>query len=177
MMLLFAIVLAQAVPAIEPPRGVNDSVIGTVEQFKVAGPARVCMVQGGIDLIAGETAYLSYLGIHAGKLRIVGPANDFSVSEGDIWAAPRTKRHGVKGAELLNVARFGSKDRPRYAVYGRTDFSPDKDRLMIWVDGLRGGAEDVGFLQRIRATVTAKESCQRRFVYGWFFDEDEENSK
>ena len=69
--------LALAVQEIAPPRGVNDSVLGTAEEFRVPGPARVCLISTTIDLLPGENAYLDYLGIHNGSIRVVGPQGSF----------------------------------------------------------------------------------------------------
>ena len=66
-----------------PPRGVNESILGTAEEFKIKGPARVCFNEGAIDLRAGETSYLDYMGIHSTAIRIHGPNGDFTVSESD----------------------------------------------------------------------------------------------
>ena len=165
-----ALALAQAEP-VEPAHGVSDSIIATADETKIVGPARVCLVEGGIDLAEGEASYLAYLGIHIGRLHIVGLGRDYMVAEGSIMATPHKPRHAVPGAGAMKVARYGSRHHPRYALFGRPDYSPDADRLMIWVEGLKGDKDDLAILRRISVDVAEKKTCKQRFLYSWFFDE------
>jgi hypothetical protein len=56
--------------AAEPPRTVNDAVLGPAESFTTPGPATVCMRQLVIRPRTGQRVQLLYSGIHAGTLRL-----------------------------------------------------------------------------------------------------------
>ena len=89
---LFAPLLAVAAAEVPPSRGINDTVLAPAEKTKTAGPARVCLLQTSIDIEAGETAYLEYLGFHWGGVRVVGKSGEYLVREGDSWAGRRESR-------------------------------------------------------------------------------------
>ena len=160
MMLGLALLLAaQEVP---PPTGVNGAVLGTAEQFRTAGPARVCLADTSIDLLPGENAYLDYLGIHHGAIRVVGPRGQYVVWDGEAWADPR---HGEtvwdrQGRSLLRLYRQG---RPYYLIYGPTAVRP---RVRVEGDAL-GRSSDAAILRRIQLNQADLSSCRRRFEYGW----------
>jgi len=164
---MLAIMLLLMTNPVPPPTGVNDAVIGTAEEYKVEGPARVCFNEGAIDLKPGETSYLDYMGIHRAAIRIVGPDGEFKVREGDIWSEPR----GGKRIDAT-IRRFGSRAKPRYAVYGRPAFSPDRDRLLTWIDGTGDAVQDMKQARRIIPVLQDKTTCRRRFMYGMFVDEE-----
>jgi hypothetical protein len=169
--MLGRIAFALAAAQIAPPTGVNGAIIGTADEFKVEGPARVCFVYGRVDIVAGEISYLDYMGIHYGAVTIVGPHGSYKVSEGENWA-PTGSGNPVAGVGTMKIRRFGRGAKMRYGIYGRTDFSPASDRLLIWVDGLEGKPGDRGILRRIATTLPAISGCTRRFRYGWFIDEE-----
>ena len=159
MMLGLALLLAaQEVP---PPTGVNDTVLGTAEQFRTAGPARVCLRDTSIDLLPGENAYLDYLGFHHGAIRVVGPRGQFVVWDGEAWIEP----HGAEtvpdrqGRPLRRLYREG---RPYYLIYG-----PAGDRPRVRVEGdALGRSNDAAILRRIQLSQADLSSCRRRFDYG-----------
>jgi hypothetical protein len=172
----FALLLAVAQAAPPIPTGVNGGVLGTAEQFKVEGPARVCFARGAVDIAAGEVSYLNYMGIHYAAVRIVGQDASYKISEGDSYVSPRGGTR-VRDAGLeqrigaTTVRRFGHGAKTRYGIYDRPEYSPDRDRLVIWVDGLAGGAADLAVLRRIAVKLPEIAGCKRRFMYGWFFDD------
>ncbi len=151
----------------EPPRGVNSSILGTAEEFAVPGPARVCLMRTSVEVAAGETAYLDYLGIHFGGIRIAGPRGTFHVTEGDAWAEPRG---GRVVPDLLGrtVERHRREGRARYLIYGPSGYGPTRERPAVWVEGdALGRSRDLAILARIDVDQDDVASCRRRFVYGW----------
>ena len=158
---------AQSPAAPEPPRGVNSSILGTAEEFAVTGPARVCLYHTSVDVRAGETAYLDYLGIHYGAFRVTGPRGTFVVREGDSWVDP-------DGGQLVPdlrgraVERFRLEGRPRYLIYRRSEFDPNDDHPSVWVEGdALGRSRDLNILARVDVDQDDPRSCRRRFNYGW----------
>lgn len=162
--------LALALQVVEPPRGVNDEVLGTAEEFRVAGPARVCLISTSIDLLPGENAYLAYLGIHNGSIRVVGPHGTFLVTEGEAFREPRGGRleQDRRGRTLTRFRRDG---RPRYLLYARPASSRGRGSPRTWVEGdALGRSRDRLVLDRVNVAFDGPSGCQRRFSYGWDAD-------
>jgi len=159
--------LALAVQEVEPPRGVNDSVLGTAEEFRVPGPARVCLISTSIDLLPGENAYLEYLGIHNGSIRVVGPHGSFTVMEGEAWREPRGGRleQDRRGRTITRYRRDG---RPRYLLYARSASSRGRGSPRKWVEGdAFDRSRDRAILDRVNIASAGPAGCRRRFTYGW----------
>lgn len=153
------------------PRTINSGVLGTAEEFRLDGPARICGNQMGFDLVAGETFYLGYLGIHYVSFVIRGPAGDVTLTESDGHFRPERGRPvAVPG---LTVRRFGRGKTLRYMVHVP---SPDwpAEFGTVSVTGLRGGPGDVALLRRI---VVAPEdaSCTKRYLSGIIFEDEPAN--
>lgn len=161
--------LAGQSAAQEPPRTVNEGILGTAEEFAVAGPARVCLIHTSVDLESGETAYLDYLGIHHGAFRVTGPQGTFRVREGDAWADPGGGRL-VPDLRGRAVERQRQEGRLRYLIFGRPYWDPDDEDPLVWVDGdALGRSRDFEILARIDIDQRDPDSCTRQFVYGWDF--------
>lgn len=160
---LVALLLLAAEP-VPVPKGVNDSVIGTAEEYKVEGPARVCFLASGFDLESGETSYLSYLGIHSAQLTIVGPRGSFKLTESEIFRSPKGRGRIVPGIKT-RIVRHRSKGRSSYHVYA----SPDGGRPLLRVEGeaLTGKASDTAILDRIMLLPGEGVPCREAFAYGW----------
>ena len=158
--------LALALQEVPPPRGVNSIVLGTAEEFRVPGPARVCLMGTSIDLLPGENAYLDYLGIHHGSIRVVSPRGTFIVREGDSWLEPRGGRL-EQDRRGRTVARFRRDGRPRYLLYAPSSYRPG-ETPRTWVEGdALGRSRDRAILDRINIASEGPAGCRRRFVYGW----------
>jgi hypothetical protein len=164
--MLGAILLVAALQTPEPPRTVNDVVLGTAEEFATRGPARVCLMHTGIDLLAGETAYLDYMGIHSVSVRVVGPSGTFRVRVGP-WAEPRSPFRTVRRTRDMEIERHRVDGRSRYLFYARFEGEEGMHRV-AWVEGdaLDGSSRDRRIYERINVNLTDIGSCQRRFVYG-----------
>jgi hypothetical protein len=152
----------------EPPRTVNDGILGRAEDFLVRGPARICLGTTSLDLEVGETSYLDYLGIHWGSIRIVGRNGTFLIKEGDAWASPKGGRAfgGTRGEMILQV---GGPSNPKYLIYARTSYS-NEEQPRVWVEGSAlGRGRDRQILSRIRVSAEPPKECDRQFDYGWDF--------
>jgi hypothetical protein len=164
MILPLLLVAAQA--EVPPPRTVNDQVIGKAEDFRTPGPARICINATSVDIEAGEAAYLQYLGIHFGTVRVVGPRGSFTVQDGDSW---RAREDG----EMLtwdgrNVQRRRPGGRPSYIIHDRPDYPADREvpRVLVSGDALGRGV-DRKIIARIRTHPAPPDRCAIRYVYGW----------
>ena len=162
-------ILALAAMAQEPARTVNGQILGPAEEFATSGPARVCLHRTSIDVLEGETAYLDYLGIHWGGVRVTGPLGTLEVREGDAWAEPRTAGRIVSQSADSEIVRHRQRNRSRYLIYGRSEYSDDGTSPVAWVEGdaLNGSTRDMRLLRRIDVNQPDMSSCQRRFIYGW----------
>jgi hypothetical protein len=163
-------VLALLLLAAEPvpvPKGVNDSVLGTADEFKVTGPGRVCFIYSGFDLATGETSYLSYSRIHSAQLTIVGPRGSFELTESESFASPKGPSCLMAGLKA-KVVRLRAKGGPRYYVYASSD-GDKASRPLLRLEGkaLTGKADDRAILDRIALNPQAG-SCREAFAYGWF---------
>jgi hypothetical protein len=175
---LALLLLAATPPQVPPARGVNDSIIAKPAETATPGPARVCLLRTSIDVRRGETAYLSYLGIHSGSVRVVGKSGAYEVREGQIWAEPRVVDDVIyddAGRKTVEVASHGSR---RYLIYGRVSEWGDRDKGIVWVEGpaMRRTGRD-GILDRIIIHASDPPGCRRRFVYGWEYMLDDEGKK
>ena len=159
------LLLAAAQP--EPPRTVNDQIIGKAEDYMVAGPDRVCLGSTIIELDAGETAYLDYLGIHFGGIRVSGRRGTFLVTEGGAWAEPRGENGFFEDWRGRTIFRSRRDGRPRYMIYG--SFEPDEEeKPIVLVEGdALGRSRDSAILNRIIVSRDEPSGCRRHFDYGW----------
>jgi hypothetical protein len=119
-----------------------------------------------IDLLAAETAYLDYVGIHSVSVRIVGPRGTFRVRVG-AWAKPRSSFRTVRQSRDMKIERHRVEGRSRYLFYGR--FEEEGMHRVAWLEGdaLDGSLRDRRIYERINVNLADINTCQRRFVYGW----------
>jgi hypothetical protein len=160
---LLLIAMALEVP---PATTVNGEELAPAEETVTIGPARVCLRQTSVDLLDGEKAYLEYLGIHWGGIRVVGPHGEYRIREGNAWARPRSgvlRLSDDRGRRIDQVERNG---RLRYLLYGR--IRDREDVPMVWVEGAplqRTGGDRI--IDRITIFADDPPGCRRRFLYGW----------
>jgi hypothetical protein len=167
------LLLIAALQTPEPPRTVNDEILGTAEEFATRGPARVCLMSTSIDLLAAETAYLEYMGIHSVGVRIVGPGGTFRVRVG-AWAKPRSSFRTVRRSRNMKIQRHRVEGRSRYLFYARSEDDEGGMHRVAWVEGdaFDGSLRDRRIYERINVNLADINTCQRRFVYGWEADAD-----
>lgn len=156
---------------VPPPRGVNGAVLGTAEASRTAGPGWVCFIDNGVALVAGETAYIDYMGLHWAGYRVVGPRGQILVKEGNSWGVPAEPGQAVPDARGRRILRFGNPGEIRYLIYGIVTEAGPEPRPSVWVSGpsLTGSAADRSILERIEPR-RRPQSCRRRILYGFFFD-------
>lgn len=164
---LLTVALAQQAP--EPPRTINNGVLGAAAEFATRGPARVCLTRTSIDVLADETAYLDYLGIHSGSIRVESPRGSFLVQEGDAWAEPRSEFQVVRQNADLEIERHRERRRSRYLFYGRSEYESARTRRVVWLEGsaLTGSSRDATIYRRINVNLGEDAACNRRFNWGW----------
>jgi hypothetical protein len=161
--LLLAALALQQVP---PPRGVNNEVLGTAEEFRVDGPARVCLSATSIDLRPGESAYLDYLGIHFGSIRVVGAHGSFLLTQGS-FADPQRPGQLVQDPRGRVIERFRRDGRPRYMFFAQPEDTPDDDVPVAVLEGdALGRSRDYTILSRVNIDLDGPAGCQRQFLYG-----------
>jgi hypothetical protein len=153
------------------PMTVNDLVLGRAEDFSLQGPGRVCLNLTAFDLAPGETAYVDYLGIHYGRLRIIGRHGNLDLAEGESYAEPRMRNQILLHSAQRMIVRYGRGARRRYLLFAPTDWSEREDEPILWIHGsaLNGTTRDLGMLGRIRVLREDFSRCTRRFEYGWNF--------
>jgi hypothetical protein len=161
---LLSLLAAEVIPS---PRTVNDQVLGKPEDFMQRGPGRICLGQTSVDLDEGETAYVGYLGIHYGSLRIYGRYGEFSVTESEMYSEKGGQRVDLPGAD--SVLRHREDGHIRYMLFGPGYDPGDDDIPRALVEGeALGRGHDFKILSRIRIT-RAPSKCAQRFEYGWDF--------
>jgi len=140
---------------------------------RMPGPMRVCFIDTGLALHAGETAWLDYLGIHSAAIRVAGRHGQYRVREGNSWAVPPEPGRTVPDARGRRIVLYGRPGAFRYLIYGPVTQSGPGDDPSVWIEGaaLDGTARDRLILDRITPRASAR--CPRRFIYGMFFDPPE----
>ena len=162
-------ILAQA--AGEPPRTVNGIELGEAEDFATPGPAMVCMAEMIISPRQGETAYLSYSGIHNGSIRLVLADGDYvDFAHGDAWADQR--RGGQRPAHVdgeVRYYRFEDGREVRYQVFAPSEWDEGRLRAVVNISGtgLSGNRFDERILDRMSLAGSDEARCDRQYGYGW----------
>ena len=159
-----------AAAATEPPTptGINDSVLGKPEDFVTNGPATICTGALKIELDQGERVYLEYSGIHNLRLDLVGSFGTLKLSEGNAWASPRMRNGLVFKSPDFKFYDVGDEREFRYLAYGRSEFTDDGYRPIVWIDGdaLRGNRSDRRLLARLKP-YNDGDVCNVTYAYGW----------
>jgi hypothetical protein len=163
-----ALLLFLAAQAVEPPRTVNDEVFGKAEDFMTRGPARVCIRDTSVDIEAGETAYLDYVGIHWGSVRVAGPRGTFVVADHESLLRPGRRTVWETDRRGRTMARRHDDGALTYLIFATNSRADAKPRVRVTGDALgRSTARDEAILERILANDRPPTGCARRFDYGW----------
>jgi hypothetical protein len=158
--------------AAEPPRTVNDAVLGPAESFTTPGPATVCMRQLVIRPRTGQRVQLLYSGIHAGTLRLYledGRYVDFM--DGEIFVDRRQRGEAPVAArpDMKIFLTMDQRPKVNYQLEGtgqRTkDYAPP--RVMASGPGLASDTIDDRIFDEVQFTDPAAVKCDRRYEYGW----------
>jgi hypothetical protein len=171
---MLPVLLFLAAQQIDPPTTVNGEVLGTAEQYATPGPGRVCIGSVSVDLISGETAYLNYLGIHSGGLRISTPRGTFDVSVSGSWADPGEPNRWVSDWRGRTIGRYRKHGRPSYMIFEPVE-ELGEERPWVRIEGnALGKSHDMDILNRILVNRGKILGCRREFEYGWEFEVEEE---
>ena len=133
------------------------------------GPARVCIRQTSVEVDRGETAYLAYLGIHHGSIRVDGPRGSFELTDGEAWAVRRNRAELVPDRQGRAVERHYSRRKLAYWIYAPGAL-PGVNAPRIMLEGKaigRSAARDAAILNRIVINRDEPTGCRRHFDYGW----------
>ena len=168
-MSVLALLLAFAPPP--TPMTVNSEALGKPEEFRTAGPARVCMRELAIDAKVGEAVYLGYAGIHSGTLTLVVADKSIDFEHGEIWAFPKRKGKLVSTIDKIRLYRTRREGKLAYLVT-----VPEEDyrgrmteRARIWIHGdlLNGTKADLDALSRMTVGSVPATDCNQTYSYGW----------
>jgi hypothetical protein len=166
--MVLQLLLLLAAQAPEPPRTVNDQVLGKAEDFLTSGPARVCIRDTSVDIERGETAYLHYLGIHSGGIRVEGSNGTFLVMDNEMLRVPKRRVVWDTDRSGRESARHYSEGELSYLLFARGSASQARPRVRVSGDALgRSTARDEAILKRIESHDRQPAGCARRFDYGW----------
>lgn len=165
MLALLTMMLASAQP--EPPRTVNDQVLGDAADFSTNGPAIVCLRELAVSASAGETVALAYSGIHNGTLKWYGGGGSIEFHQSEIWLQPRNRGRFMGNHSGFAIYHKRENGKPVYLA-----FRPDEDgeqRLDTRIIGtaLDGSKRDESLLARLLASGASSPQCDRTYAYGW----------
>ncbi len=149
----------------------STAAIANLPGGPVIGPNLICFKYSTFTLIEGEQVTDFSASPEDMSLEISGPSGSYEVSEGEIFAATKASKRLVLSREGAHVYRVSSKNEVRYAIYGPTDFSDGKDRLLIWLSGnaLHGTRKDLTIYSRFDVRDPATVNCAHSFTYSWEF--------
>lgn len=134
----------------------------------VEGPQLLCFKYSTFQLAKDERVKDFSLSPEEMSLTIEGPTGVYNVAEGEIFAEP--KHRGRRAAQRGQTSVYQINGKPRYAIYGLTNYSPNKDRLVIWLsgNGLSGNSKDKAIYSRFEVRDPEGAACGHVFTYSWF---------
>jgi hypothetical protein len=136
----------------------------------IMGPKLICFKYSTFMLSEGERISDFSGSPEAMSITVDGLANSYEIDESEIFASPKGKRRLVAsndGTMVYRVSNHGG----RYSIFGRTIFSKEKDRLVIWLSGkgLKGKKSDASVYDRFEVRDPASVKCDHTFTYSWGF--------
>lgn len=145
------------------------SVTGTraeVPEAELSSPRLICLKYSSFELFEGEKITGGSGDMESMRLTINGPAGEFDVKEGEVWAPLQGEKHLVSSKEQTRVYSVPG-ERPQYAIYGSHPLF--RDRLLIWLSGpaLKGTAEDSKIYGRFTIAAPNPAECFQSFSYSW----------
>lgn len=147
---------------------ISASVQAEPSRRPVTGPKLVCFKYSTFELAKGESISPISASPEGISLLVEGPSGRFTIGESEIFAAVKGAKRLVLSKNLTSVYRVRGKN-VHYAIYGNTDFSNGKARLVIWLSGetLRGKRSDRAVLKRFTVRDPAEVGCEQTFTYSW----------
>lgn len=149
---------------------VSGNAVADPLERPVGGPKLVCFKYSTFLLEEGERITDFSGSPEAMSVTVDGPANNFRIGESEIFAPPKGEKRLVSSKDGTTVYRV-SDHGGRYAVFGRTSFSTENARLVIWLSGkaLKGTKDDASVYDRLVVRDPAKLKCDQTFTYSWGF--------
>jgi len=134
----------------------------------VTGPKLICFKYSTFMLKEGERISDFSGSPEAMSITVDTSMNSYEIGESEIFASPKGKKRLVASKDGTTVYRV-SDHRGRYAIFGRTTFSKEKDRLVIWLSGkgLEGRKSDASLYDRFEVRDPAGVKCDQTFTYSW----------
>lgn len=134
---------------------------------EIVGPKLLCFKYSSYQLIEGERIADVSVGLEGMGIEVEGSQGLYTVRESEIFSRPATLGRRVNRTEGASYHRSGNP--VRYAITGRTSYSPDKDTLVLWVSGsaLTGRRTDSAIYNRVSVGDPAPLRCDYRYLYGW----------
>lgn len=134
----------------------------------VIGPMQICFKYSSFSLLEGERIVGFQGSAESMAIDLEGPTGSFRIGESEIFADPAHPGRRVSQHNGTSVYRLRDPDL-RYAVYGKTEFSDGRDRLMLWLDGeaLDGSRRDARIYDRLIVGDPSALHCKHIFTYSW----------
>lgn len=165
-------VLVTAPSGAEPARTVNGQELGPPEEFATRGPATVCMRELVVRLQAGQSAQLSYIGIHSGTVRLfLEDGRYVDLTDGEIFRDQRRPGQGPAqrrdDMRIYLISDSGPDVRYQLEGTGRQtdDYAPP--RVMASGPALAGNRADDRMFGVISFASPDSVECDRRYEYGF----------
>jgi hypothetical protein len=156
-----AILIALAIALATGSAGMRDE-----PAREIVGPKRLCFKHSSFQLTEGERVADVRMGVEGMSIGVEGPMGRYRISESEIFRKPTELGRRVGRRDGTGYYRVS--DPVRYAVTGRTSFSPDRDALVLWVSGdaLVGQRTDAEIYNRVAVGDPAGRRCHYRYLYG-----------
>ena len=137
----------------------------------VIGPKLICFKYSSFSLAKGERITHFGGGMESMGLHVQSPRGSYNIGESEIFATPRLGRL-MSDRDGTRVYRLKTNSR-EYAVAGATDFSDDRDNVIVRLDGdaFTGGQRDERIYRRFKIGDPVRLDCVQTFTYGWFIDD------
>lgn len=121
------------------------------ERTQIVGPGWICFEDHGVALVAGEAAYLDFVGLHSVGWRVVGPRGQIVVTESEAFRIPEEAGQPVPDTRGRHIVRYGTPGATRYMIWSVIRIAGPQPVPAVDVKGpgLTGGAADLAFLRRI----------------------------
>jgi hypothetical protein len=133
------------------------------------GPGRACLKHSYVDLLQGETLKIDGAGTESAHFTLSSTQRRLQLIESEIIGDEGDRGTDVRNDGTTRVFRAAGGRDTRYRFYGRTDYSPDRDKLVLVLTGLpaRHTASGTSLLRRIHVAEAAPDSCTHAYRYGW----------
>ena len=128
----------------------------------------MCIENLMITALRGESATLSYAGIHHGALRLNRGRSWIDATLGEIWIQPRRVGDVIIRRPTTYIADVSGETSLRYGLFGYDEFYK-RSRALVFIDGpgLFGDQADRSILRRIELRQNDSPPCDVTYHFGW----------